>query len=543
MSVKTYYDILGVPPDASSDDVRKAYLLRSKMLHPDRFDQVRQRDEWHLANEMLKELNHAYNVLKEPSSRAKYDRSFGRSASPPAQNGSPPTGARSEAKARPGPTPPPLGKLCAGRAIFLRLPQSIRQKLLDRQSDVIKTQTRARLNGVGAHYFLLSLSAGWFALLFNFAHDDLPWQNIALVWYAALSAAACAMGAHCVAWIIRWHNSALKCDFYVTPLYFIKTELEKVSYWPLWELQNINATHRYRNGAYMGTDVSLLFPQGAEKIHIRPEKAYSLIVEALGAFEQKRCLARQQEDWWYFYHEDDFREVPDSAVQTGKTRSSITAWAWIAAFAIGGILFFTAFTLNRRNAHPSNLAGAANPSNLAPMTPSRPSDTAPRNYAGYPSPFANPASSRSTPALVPINYLEPENGFIFKNIFGQGQGSLTIIYGTNSHAVVKLIDLTRNISTYTVFIRASSVATIPHIPNGRYSLVFATGRGWNDLDGRFRERHGSSRFDEPLIFSTSQRVEGNQITTYYNTMEVTLHTVVNGNAKIENISDNDFERF
>jgi DnaJ-domain-containing protein 1 len=545
-SVKTYYDILGVPPNASWGDIRKAYLLRSKMLHPDRFNQSRQKDEWHLANEMLKELNHAYSIVKEPSSRAAYDRSFGRSASPPPQNGSPPARAKSEPEARRGPPPPPLGKLCAGRAVFLRLPQSIRHQLLDRQADVIKTQTRVRIDGVRPHYFFVLLCAGWFVLLFNFAHD-LKWQNKSLAWYAVFSAAACALGALCAARIIRWHHSPLKCDFYVTPLYFIRTDLEKVSYWPIWELRDIRATHRYRNGAYMGTDVSMIFPQGAEQITTRPLDAYSRIIDVLRVFEQKRCLARQLEDWWYFYNEDDFREVPDFAAPTGKAGSTITAGAWIAAFAMGAILFFTAFTFNIQNAHPSNLAGAANPATVAPMTPSWQSDTPPRKYASYPNSSANPAFSRAipraTPPPLPVNYLEPVNGFVFKNKFGPGQGSLTVSNGTNSHAVVKLIDLIRNTAGYTVFVRAGAVVTILFIPNGRYRLVFATGRGWNDLDGRFRERHGSSRFDEPLVFSTSQRVEGNQIVTYYDTMQITLNTVVNGNAKIDNISDSDFERF
>jgi len=47
------------------------------MMHPDRFNQQSQKAEWDLANEMLKELNHAYGVLKEPAERSQYDRSIG----------------------------------------------------------------------------------------------------------------------------------------------------------------------------------------------------------------------------------------------------------------------------------------------------------------------------------------------------------------------------------------------------------------------------------------------------------------------------------
>jgi hypothetical protein len=73
MNGKNPYDVLGVAPRATSAQIRRAYLLRAKMLHPDRFDPASQREEWDLANEMLKELNHAYEVLADAESRAAFD--------------------------------------------------------------------------------------------------------------------------------------------------------------------------------------------------------------------------------------------------------------------------------------------------------------------------------------------------------------------------------------------------------------------------------------------------------------------------------------
>ena len=43
------------------------------MFHPDRFNHNTQSTEWRLANEMLKELNQAYNVLRDPKARSAYD--------------------------------------------------------------------------------------------------------------------------------------------------------------------------------------------------------------------------------------------------------------------------------------------------------------------------------------------------------------------------------------------------------------------------------------------------------------------------------------
>lgn len=70
---KDLYAILGVVPDATPDAIREAYLARVRVLHPDRFNPELQPREWHLANEMLANLNEAYNILRAPASRIKYD--------------------------------------------------------------------------------------------------------------------------------------------------------------------------------------------------------------------------------------------------------------------------------------------------------------------------------------------------------------------------------------------------------------------------------------------------------------------------------------
>jgi hypothetical protein len=107
--MKSFYDILGISKFASDVEIKKAYILRSKMMHPDRFNQKSQKEEWAMANEMLKELNHAYGVLKDPVSRSTYDRTMGggysQQSAPPPQSStysSPPP--RREAE------PPPIPK-------------------------------------------------------------------------------------------------------------------------------------------------------------------------------------------------------------------------------------------------------------------------------------------------------------------------------------------------------------------------------------------------------------------------------------------------
>ncbi len=68
MPSKDYYEILGVPRDASLEDIKKAYRRLAKQYHPD----INKNDPQ--ANEKFKEINEAYEVLSDPQKRAQYDR-------------------------------------------------------------------------------------------------------------------------------------------------------------------------------------------------------------------------------------------------------------------------------------------------------------------------------------------------------------------------------------------------------------------------------------------------------------------------------------
>lgn len=89
----THYDILGVPPQSSVEDIRRAYLQLARELHPDRTGGAPQAEAERNARRM-QEVNEAWRVLREPASRGAYDRWLLGAARPPRP-------ARSE------PAPPP----------------------------------------------------------------------------------------------------------------------------------------------------------------------------------------------------------------------------------------------------------------------------------------------------------------------------------------------------------------------------------------------------------------------------------------------------
>lgn len=66
--MKDPYDVLGVPRNASQDDIKKAYRKLAKQLHPDTHPGDAKIEE------RFKQVSAAYAILSDPEMRARYDR-------------------------------------------------------------------------------------------------------------------------------------------------------------------------------------------------------------------------------------------------------------------------------------------------------------------------------------------------------------------------------------------------------------------------------------------------------------------------------------
>jgi curved DNA-binding protein len=66
MEFRDYYKIIGVPRDATQDEIKRAYRKLARKYHPD----VSKEPD---AEERFKELGEAYEVLKDPEKRVAYD--------------------------------------------------------------------------------------------------------------------------------------------------------------------------------------------------------------------------------------------------------------------------------------------------------------------------------------------------------------------------------------------------------------------------------------------------------------------------------------
>src|SRR2546429_9805477 len=68
MAAQTPYEVLGVKPNASADEIRRVYRKLAKQFHPDLNPGKPE------AEALFKSISAAYDLLSDPEKRARYDR-------------------------------------------------------------------------------------------------------------------------------------------------------------------------------------------------------------------------------------------------------------------------------------------------------------------------------------------------------------------------------------------------------------------------------------------------------------------------------------
>jgi DnaJ-domain-containing protein 1 len=63
------YDALHIPPEASQEEIRKAYKKRALQTHPDRLPPNATAAEKAASEDKFRKVNNAYEILKDPQKR------------------------------------------------------------------------------------------------------------------------------------------------------------------------------------------------------------------------------------------------------------------------------------------------------------------------------------------------------------------------------------------------------------------------------------------------------------------------------------------
>lgn len=507
MTRRDPYSLLGVEPTASSDEVRQAFLRMTRLVHPDRFDSDKQPQEWRDANDLLKAINEAYSILRDPARRSEFDHQR--------RSGT----ARPEDPNRPEPTPPqkpkspPTGTGAEsdpshGHANFAALPEKVRMRLLDRQKGKVKEQYWVATDTFSSYFLTAGFFSLWFPVLAALAANR-RWNQSSLLWILVVSVAVGLLLGLQLDWFIRRIRSPLGPRLYVTPLYLVETAFEAVRWWPLWTIRDLKVTHHFRNGSHQYTQIRLQFPDSEADFSIAHQGDAEAFLKTLQNYDQHVRKVAAEKDWAFFATQDDFSGVAKGALRAPERHSrtvGLVAGLVVALVAYGG-----AAVWNRSLAHRSSLPPADR--------------QLPDESQAFEDPFSqlfaepgNPAPAFAQPEL-PL----PRNGALDRFTAREAIAPLEIrTRGAEHNYFIKLVDSATEAPVLTVFVRGGQSVALK-VPLGRVKMRYAVGSKWYGERFLFGPRTSYAQADSEFDFS----VHGDQISGY--TVELFLQA--NGNLR------------
>ena len=502
--IHTHYDNLKVARNAPIEVIRAAYKSLSHKHHPDRNPNNQTE-----ATRIMSIINTSYEVLSDPEKRKQHDTWIKEQENEQAT----PTN-QYERKSKKTETetaidfPPPV----AGSCFYDDLPKNVQEIILARVKQQEKNQLAIKLGGVKWNYFWSILLLCWFPYLVMDA-ADYRWVDETKYWYMGVTFFVSILLVRNIKWIYSWHTSPLRSWLIITPLYVIQTIPDKLWFWPIWSISDINATHEYTNGMYQGTSVSLSFDGKKHNFTVAPQSAYTQLVNTLKRFDEKFRLAIKSEDIDYLINNDDFLEyrIDSSVAQSGQNNKEI--YKSLAYYFLSLIVSFVIF----------GIVNSINGNN--PDKRSFSYNVVQPEYRQAPS-----APSYTRPSLAPNGQTWPTVASYvkgFKKLHADGLSKVTIDNSqNNSDVFVKLVAINGR-ESYPVrvfFIPAFSQFTINSIRAGLYDIRY------RDLDS------GSLSKSESFTLQEIETYDGVE----YSNFTMTLYKIQNGNMQTYGLSEAEF---
>jgi hypothetical protein len=327
------------------------------------------------------------------------------------------------------------------------------------------------------------------------------------------------IGCNCVS-IFKWVKAKLKPYFYVTPIYFLKTDFDIVSFWPIWSLKDIAVTHNYTNGSYQNSTVVLKFDAHDESLSLSSKERVQDLFDRMRTFDSRLRSAFASQDESYFLKNDDFHGVRRTGVPTTVLLShGKQALIYVASVLVCGIGLTAAIAANEQFArkrwvrHATPLAPPAAPSIFDLGTPV-PDDAIVRDP-----PAAGTAPQRFLAPSYPPQAIPP-SGTIRTSTTAERIAPFEIKAAQGSHYLLKLVDAYTYSPVMTVFVRSGTTVEV-EVPLGTYEVRYASGETWYGYEYLFGPETSYSKADKTFTFE----VVGNQVSGF----TITLYKVPHGN--------------
>ena len=503
MEYKDYYKLLGIKPDASTDEIRKAYLKKNNENHPDKLGISENSDVWKIANEYIQDLNKAYKILSDPELKNKYDEEyfFERTKSNSDQNQKNQQFTHSEGKNK-----PPI------KFNYNKVSPELKEKIKNRQDKefLYKIRTKSAILSIIG----LILSSTWFLILYSLS-DSSRWTDETRFMYYLISAIIAIVFIRFLSFITKWKKCDIKWNLLVTPLYFIITEFEIIRYYYLWELKNVKATNNYRNGFYQNTTANLEIGDITYNTSFRTEKEYNGFVSLIQGLIRDANIHLNNNNYSYFINNDELVNLKLPEIEEKQDNNIIK---YVASIFLA--LLFT-FVFDNVNANISSKPHYISNTN----TYSNSDNSAYGN---------NEELKKNNEIKNEFNETElpfPYNGKIIYHTKARALAPLEIKIASEDYYYVKIENYYNSNTVAVIFIRPYQSIDV-NIPLGSYTIKYATGKKWYGekfLFGPYTKYYkASERFDFEF--------NGNQYLGY--TLELYLQT--NGNLQTETISPSEF---
>ena len=108
MTSKNYYELLELAPQATADEIKRAFRAQIAKYHPDKVQHLGKEFQA-MAADRAAELTEAYRILSDENRRAEYDRAFAEGGVHTPAAASAPAAPSAAAASQPSATPPPAG--------------------------------------------------------------------------------------------------------------------------------------------------------------------------------------------------------------------------------------------------------------------------------------------------------------------------------------------------------------------------------------------------------------------------------------------------
>ena len=419
------------------------------------------------------------------------------------------------------------------------LPDHAKHKLFSRQNANLKQQIKIKAQGVVPSYAWATILLLWIPFLF-YLSDDAKWSNHKVFWVSLLSILDSVLFYRAMRFVVKWHKSVLKCNFYLTPLYFIKTYLNEIWCWGVWTLKDFKVTHNYKNGVYLDSSVDLIFADASEQITLNSEDEVQNFYKAIRYFFKRVVEAQSGKDWQYFHENDDFSDIPVYQPVATQAQKRLVLLQYAFPVCAGILISLGSYYNNLRSSHRYH-ENVSRESNNQESTPSRvPGARNENNRQLLDSKTTNPFQynnwqlPKSTELIPQFNEPQkplPYNGLVKNHTNEKCVAPLKIITKSDMHYYVKIVNWYTNQLVQTIFIRAGGTVETT-VPLGSYKIKYAVGETW------YGETH---RFGPATLYSEAEKkfdfqVIGNQSFGY--TIELFLHP--DGNLHTKRLLPNEF---